>query len=301
VALAALALDAAACLPERVTAGQCLDDTGCAADQHCVAPVCTDCVTTPHGTCAAGARCHGDGECPASAHCGPDAFCIPGPRCAAEASICASSPAQTTYCQAAARESAPYCQTAATAETCRALSPALVAAEGACVPSDACGSGCRAGEVCLDGQCRGDPLCGSDADCGLGRVCARGECFFRCDQGEACPDLTRCAVGSCEWLPALDGPCARGELYFAGRCRTVCNSDRDCASGFYCDDGLCRLDARTAAARPAPACATDQDCASTSRCVGGGCRATCPSGSDAECQRADVALAHCDAQHICRP
>jgi hypothetical protein len=265
--------------------------------------VCTDCVTTPHGTCAAGARCRADAECPAASHCGPDAFCIAGARCAGDNQVCASSPTETTYCEAAPRETAPFCQASATAATCRALSPALVVAEGACVPADACASAtaCRAGETCLDGQCRASPLCTADADCGSGRSCDRGECFFRCDQGQPCPDLTRCAVGSCEWLPALDGPCGPRELYFAARCRTVCNGDADCATGFYCDDGLCRLDTRVAAARPAPACTADQDCASTSRCVAGGCRATCPGGTAAECQRADVRLTRCDAQGICRP
>ncbi|MEZ4406592.1 MAG: hypothetical protein R3A52_08965 [Polyangiales bacterium] len=43
----------------------------------------------------------------------------------------------------------------------------------------------------------------------------------------------------------------------------------------------------------ASGCASDADCAAGSICLAGACRATCPSGTDVECMRVDVAFSRC--------
>ena len=70
-----------------------------------------------------------------------------------------------------------------------------------------------------------------------------------------------------------------------------------CATGSFCDHGVCRINDQ----RPAPFCTPPANgCASGSICVDGVCRISCPTGTMDECMRRDVNFNTCDAMHICR-
>jgi hypothetical protein len=292
----------AGCPGAEPTPGECRSDHDCTSTQHCdPAPA-----SLPPGTlgqCESGARCASNADCGSNYyHCGAEGFCIIGAPCATPGQVCASGSQETTYC--VADDDTPHCVESVPTEFCRGLSPALASSNGSCVPEDACytDANCRPGEFCLDAQCSASAGCTADAECGDGYACYRGQCLVRCDGGQPCADVTTCTVGVCQWLVDVsDQPCGPHQLYYWGHCRAICNANADCPLGFYCDGGLCRLDDRPALERPAPACTADANCAQGSRCVVGACRATCPGGTDLECQQRDVAFTHCDAEHVCRP
>jgi hypothetical protein len=153
---------------------------------------------------------------------------------------------------------------------------------GRCTPinNQACMSDreCGAGLVCINATCQRDPgvtMCRTDQDCGMGLVCqADPSGAGRCVP----PQNTRCMS---------DRECAAGQSCVNGLCSTPqpaeCRTDRDCSMGLQCvfdamQVGRCEVPQTTR-------CMSDRECAGGQSCVNGQCTTT-PTGacrSDQDC------------------
>ncbi len=237
----------------------CEDMFGCAtglvcADGHCAAPL------------ADGASCASDLACTPPSHCAVDAggagTCAPlgedGAPC-----VGASDCAVGLVCDGAHCGPGPSDCTSA-----------------ACGSHTACG-GPRAcaPRVAIGGACVEDRSCVATA------YCDAGSCVARPTEGQACARGTVCAPGlgcdgdggSCRPLPALDAPCAFGEL------------GPTCADGLACrDDGTC-----------GPLPTEGMTCAAGTMCAPGlGCDFT-PAGSVCIVPRIEGGA--CESDRSCAP
>lgn len=166
---------------------------------------------------------------------------------------------------------------------------------GTCVPvpEDRCldASFCATEELCVDETCVArDSVCTSDLDCGVGRGCVDNACVPLCTDDAACDDAERCVAAHCVPEPecADDRGCTGGETCVEGRCSGHCATSAECPANELCEAGVCRPDTA-----PRTFCSSDADCAEGHPCVDGVCRTVCPTGTNEECQRADVQFLTC--------
>ncbi len=176
-----------------------------------------------------------------------------------------------------------------------------------CVAGGQChlNTDCAVNESCVDGSCRANSsVCQFNYQCAAGHQCVDGACVSNCagTGTSTCLGGQVCVNGSCT-TPAgsCDAvTCTGGTVCSAGQCVPQCTLDTQCATGFYCASGACRIDDR----RPPPFCTPPANgCAAGSTCVDGVCRISCAATpTDAYCMSVDFQFTHCDTTggNICR-
>jgi len=248
-------------------AADCIDTTASCAPYACGGSVCK-------------ASCASDAECTASSFCAKTSTCAPkltnGSPCA-EARECASAFCVDGFCcNVKCHGQCEACDDGASAGTCRAI---VGAPHGARTM-------CAAGAAACAGRCDG-------INRGACSHPAGKECSARCADNEQV--VGRCtASGACvEDLPALCG----GYTCTAGKCRSDCATNSDCAPKYLCQAGKCEP-AGTSCSEDGTAVLGGDGatfaCAPY-RCRDGACVARCSSAVD--CINDTV----CDASGACVP
>lgn len=216
----------------------------------------------PQQTCSLGSQCSSgfcvDGYCCDSACDGGCGAC----NLAGSQGICRP--------LAKGAEGSPSCSPYLCGGTSAAC-PSSCASQADCLPSHLCSAG-----ICKPKAPMG-ASCAADSECASG-FCAGGVC---CES--ACDGICEaCTSGTCNFIAA--GTPKAGCGYFvcdgkSGACPSSCESDAQCRSDAFCDNGSCQPKAKTGTV-----CQTDGECQSGFCTDGVCCEARCD-GPCAQCNR----------------
>jgi hypothetical protein len=184
-----------------------------------------------------------------------------GKACAADSDCQSGSCADGVCCSTACRNTCFSCK--------------LSGFEGMCLPVPA---GQDPEEECTQTAAS---TCGNDGWCdGMGG-CRKHPAGFECAPA-ACNGMSETLPRTCDGAgtcqPAVTRPCVAGCA--ANSCPTPCSAQNPCASGTFCDAGMCKPKRSTGVA-----CASADEC-STGNCVDGVC---CASSCGGTCQACNLA------------
>jgi hypothetical protein len=223
-----------------------------------------------------------DGAAACHSNCNVDADCLTGNYCTGTGGSCLMKGTPGTSCTGATQCATGNCVDSvccgsASCGSCQACNVSGNA--GTCSPVGA-GAADPKG-VCTD---NGAPTCGTNGKCDGAGGCQKYPNSTGCSAA-TCPGGTTtlklpgsCSGGSCS-VPTQS--CAPYFCNGAAACRTTCNVDGDCTSGFYCTGagGSCM-----AKGGPGASCGAGNQCG-TANCVDGVC---CASPSCGSCQACNV-------------